>query len=123
MPVPRLRTTRARARRGVRGWAAALTAALLAVLVPPATGAAPSQAAAPTPPPPVTTPAFHTTAAGGPGTATAIRSWQIQSSAVDVDGGDALSQPGYATHGWYVAPARSTVMAAMLADGLYPDVF
>jgi exo-1,4-beta-D-glucosaminidase len=34
-----------------------------------------------------------------------------------------VSRSGYGTHGWYVAPERSTVMASMLADGLYPNVF
>ncbi|WP_052489051.1 sugar-binding domain-containing protein, partial [Streptomyces sp. 150FB] len=63
------------------------------------------------------------TAAGGAGSATPIRSWQVQSSTTVGDDGAALSAPGHSTHGWYVAPARSTVVAALLADGLYPDVF
>ncbi|GHH76804.1 beta-mannosidase [Streptomyces sulfonofaciens] len=125
MPVlsPRSRPgRRAHPRRGRRR-AALLAAALLTALLPFGPGAAPTQAAAQEPPPPVSTPPFRTTPSGGPGTASAIRSWQVQSSAVTGDDGAAVSRTGYGTAGWYVAPARSTVLAAMLADGLYPDVF
>ncbi|GHJ36697.1 beta-mannosidase [Streptomyces sp. TS71-3] len=102
----------------------AVAAVLVAALLPVGLGSGAASAEAKLPPPPVTTPQFHTTPTGAPGTASAIRSWQVQSSAVTggTDGA-ALSRTGYDTSGWYVGPARSTVLAAMLADGLYPDVF
>jgi exo-1,4-beta-D-glucosaminidase len=56
---------------------------------------------------------------GGPA---AVRSWQVQSSAVDRDDGHAISQPEYRATGWYDAPPRSTVMAALLHNGRFPDV-
>ncbi|MDQ1484606.1 MAG: exo,4-beta-D-glucosaminidase [Actinomycetota bacterium] len=63
------------------------------------------------------------TRSAGPGTATAIRGWQVQSSAVDREAGATISRPDYRAAGWLEAPPRSTVMAALLANGQYPDVF
>ncbi len=52
-----------------------------------------------------------------------VHGWQVQSSAVAGRAGESISRPGYRSEGWLAAPARSTVMAALLADGQYPDVF
>jgi exo-1,4-beta-D-glucosaminidase len=101
----------------------ALATVLLAALVPLGAGAGATQAAEPSPRPPVSTPPYTATAAGAPGTGTPVHSWQLQSTEAVGDRGAVISRPGYATPNWYVAPARSTVLAAMLADGLYPDVF
>jgi exo-1,4-beta-D-glucosaminidase len=65
---------------------------------------------------------FAPTRIGGPGTATAIRGWQVQSSAVEHESGATISRPEFRTAGWIDAPARSTVMAALLASGRFPDV-
>src|SRR6185369_6646576 len=49
--------------------------------------------------------------------------FQIQSTAVTGDSGATGSQPGYAANGWYPAGPRSTVLAALLQNGKYPDPF
>ncbi|MFY9527733.1 MAG: sugar-binding domain-containing protein [Candidatus Acidiferrales bacterium] len=49
--------------------------------------------------------------------------WAIQSSAKVRDAGDAISQPGYATQGWYPAAVPTTVVAALVADKIYPDPY
>ncbi len=51
-----------------------------------------------------------------------MRSWQVQSSAVDQGDEATVSRPDYRASGWYDAPARSTVMAALLHNGLFGDV-
>jgi exo-1,4-beta-D-glucosaminidase len=53
----------------------------------------------------------------------ALSSYKIQSSAVTTDAGAAISAPGYAATGWHPAGPRSTVLAALLAEGLYADPF
>jgi len=52
-----------------------------------------------------------------------IRAWQVQSSTIARDAGEAISAPDYRASGWLDAPARSTVMAALLANGHFGDVF
>jgi exo-1,4-beta-D-glucosaminidase len=49
--------------------------------------------------------------------------WAIQSSARVTAAGDALSQPGYETDGWHRAAVPSTVIAALVADGTFPDPY
>lgn len=55
-----------------------------------------------------------------------IGAWQVVSSVANpdepVESGAEVSLPGYSAQGWYVAPARSTVMAALLANGLYEGI-
>ncbi len=65
---------------------------------------------------------FSHTHTAGPGTATPVRSWEIQSSAVEHETGVTISRPDYRTDSWLDAPARSTVMAAMLANGRFPNL-
>ena len=47
--------------------------------------------------------------------------WAIQSSAMAQDPGDVISKPGYQPTGWYPAAMPSTVLAALVADHVYPD--
>jgi len=62
-------------------------------------------------------------AVGGAGTRTALTGYQIQSTGKTSDSGATVSQPGYAATGWYPAGPRSTVLAALLQNGLYADPF
>jgi len=48
--------------------------------------------------------------------------WLIQSSAVATDPGSAVSSGSYVPKGWYPARVPSTVLAALVADGVYQDV-
>ncbi|WP_327407400.1 exo-beta-D-glucosaminidase [Streptomyces sp. NBC_01288] len=57
------------------------------------------------------------------GTATPLSGYAIQSSAKVTDSAAAVSSPGYRATGWHPAGARSTVLAALIADGVYPDPF
>jgi exo-1,4-beta-D-glucosaminidase len=58
----------------------------------------------------------------GSAAATPVPGYLIQSSA-QVPDDAAVSRPGFSTAGWYPAPARSTVYAALLRDNVYPDPF
>jgi exo-1,4-beta-D-glucosaminidase len=49
--------------------------------------------------------------------------WVIQSSARVTAGGEAVSQPGFATAGWHRATVPTTVVSALVADGTYPDPY
>ncbi|MCS0603773.1 exo-beta-D-glucosaminidase [Streptomyces sp. LP11] len=57
------------------------------------------------------------------GTSTPLTGWAVQSSAKVADPAAAVSSPGYAAAGWHPAGPRSTVLAALLADGVYADPF
>ncbi|MGW1288822.1 glycoside hydrolase family 2 protein [Streptomyces sp. NPDC001118] len=57
------------------------------------------------------------------GTATPLTGYAIQSSAKVSDSAASVSSPGYPAQGWYPAAPRSTVLAALLADGVYADPF
>ena len=61
--------------------------------------------------------------AGGAGSTTAIAHWEIQSSAKAQEDGAEVSSPGYSTHDWYAASGRATVLAGLLEDGTYKNVF
>ena len=60
---------------------------------------------------------------GGAGSATAIAHWQIQSSAKAQENGAKVSLPGFSTDGWYPVSGRATVMAGLLENGKYENVF
>ena len=60
---------------------------------------------------------------GGAGSATAIAHWQIQSSAKAQQGGAEISSAGFSTRDWYPVSGRATVMAGLLENGVYKDVF
>ncbi|MEU3980747.1 sugar-binding domain-containing protein [Streptomyces sp. NPDC026672] len=57
------------------------------------------------------------------GTGTPLSGYAIQSTAKVGDDPSAVSSPGYPTSGWHPAGPRSTVLAALLAEGVHPDPF
>ncbi|MFF7356480.1 exo-beta-D-glucosaminidase [Streptomyces filipinensis] len=68
-------------------------------------------------------PAPTTRVPSAAGTGTPLQGYAIQSSAKVSDSPAAVSSPGYPARDWYPAGPRSTVMAALLADGVYADPF
>ncbi|MFD5411481.1 glycoside hydrolase family 2 protein [Streptomyces nojiriensis] len=98
--------------------AGAVAAALLGLLLAPA--AVPSAAAPRFPAGPGSAPAATKVAPGG---TAALTGYAIRSAAEVPDTAAAVSTPGYATSGWHRAGARSTVLAALVADGTHPDPF
>jgi exo-1,4-beta-D-glucosaminidase len=64
-----------------------------------------------------------TQVAGDAGSATAIAHWQIQSSAKAQQSGAEVSSAGYSTRDWYPVSGRATVMAGLLENGTYKNVF
>jgi exo-1,4-beta-D-glucosaminidase len=66
---------------------------------------------------------FAPTPAGDAGSATAIAHWQIQTSAKAQESGAQVSSAGYSTSGWYPVSGRATVMAGLLENGKYENVF
>src|SRR5579862_2844548 len=57
------------------------------------------------------------------GSATAIARWQIQSSAKAQENGAEISSAGFSTEGWYPVSGRATVMAGLMENGKYENVF
>jgi exo-1,4-beta-D-glucosaminidase len=57
------------------------------------------------------------------GSATAIAHWQIQSSAKAQQSGAEVSSTGFSTRDWYPVSGRATVMAGLLENGTYQNVF
>ncbi len=66
---------------------------------------------------------YAVTAARARGEPASVRSWQLASSLDAGDDGSVISLAAYNAGSWLTAPPRSTVMAALLANGEYPDVF
>jgi exo-1,4-beta-D-glucosaminidase len=60
---------------------------------------------------------------GAAGTDIPLSGYAIQSTAKVGDSPQAVSSPGYPVTGWHPAGPRSTVLAALLADGVYADPF
>jgi exo-1,4-beta-D-glucosaminidase len=60
---------------------------------------------------------------GTAGATATLAGWQIRDSAQVSDSGPAISQPGYAASGWLSVAPRSTVMAGLVENGRYPNVF
>ena len=60
---------------------------------------------------------------GEAGSATAIAHWQIQSSAKAQQSGAEVSSAGFSTDGWYPVSGRATVMAGLMENGKYQNVF
>ena len=60
---------------------------------------------------------------GDAGSTTAIAHWQIQSSAKAQEGGAKVSAAGFSTSEWYPVSGRATVMAGLLENGKYENVF
>ncbi len=98
--------------------AAAVAAALLGLLLAPA--AVPSAAAPRLPAGPGPAPTVTAVASGG---TAALTGYAIRSAAEVPDTAAAVSTPGYTTTGWHRAGPRSTVLAALVADGTHPDPF
>ncbi|MEY2226244.1 sugar-binding domain-containing protein [Streptomyces sp. BF23-19] len=95
-----------------------MAAALLGLLLAPA--AVPSAATPRLPAGPGTAPTVTAVASGG---TAALTGYAIRSAAQVPDTAGAVSTPGYATTGWHRAGPRSTVLAALVADGTHPDPF
>ena len=57
------------------------------------------------------------------GSTTAIAHWQIQSSAKAQESGAEISAAAFPTSEWYPASGRATVMAGLLENGKYENVF
>ncbi len=49
--------------------------------------------------------------------------WQIESSCVDHSAGQVISTLAFHSAGWHAATVPSTVVAALVADGTYPDPY
>jgi len=63
-------------------------------------------------------------AAAQPTTTLALaRNWRVQSSAVVKDAGATISTPAFQPAGWYPTSVPSTVLAALVANNVYPDPF
>jgi len=56
-------------------------------------------------------------------TSAAIEHWEIQSSSKAPEGGAEVSSAGYSTKGWYPVSGRATVMAGLLENGKYENIF
>ncbi|GAA2360087.1 glycosyl hydrolase 2 galactose-binding domain-containing protein [Dactylosporangium salmoneum] len=97
-------------------WRLLVGAATLVALGGPGTATASARPAAAAPPAAVPVSA-------APGESTAIPGFVIQSSGKTSDNGGTISQPGYAASGWFAVPARSTVLAGLLYNNVYPDPF
>ncbi|HEY6517138.1 MAG TPA: hypothetical protein VIY50_13420 [Steroidobacteraceae bacterium] len=64
-----------------------------------------------------------TPVASGAGSTTAIATWEIQTSAKAQQGGADISAAGFSTQGWYPVSGRATVMAGLLENGTFRNVF
>lgn len=60
--------------------------------------------------------------AASPGTTSTIPDWRMQTSKTAGQAGDVISAPAYSDSGWMTVPARSTVMAGLIANNRYGDV-
>ncbi|MGC2248997.1 MAG: beta galactosidase jelly roll domain-containing protein, partial [Terriglobales bacterium] len=49
--------------------------------------------------------------------------WQMQSSCIARNGGAEISTPGFHADSWHKASVPTTVVAALVADGTYPDPY
>src|ERR671931_928200 len=49
--------------------------------------------------------------------------WSLRSATNFTDTGATISQPGYSTTGWYSITAPSTVLAGLVANNVYQDVY
>ncbi|MCX4904685.1 sugar-binding domain-containing protein [Streptomyces sp. NBC_00878] len=67
--------------------------------------------------------ARETPVSSAAGSSTPLSGFAIQSSAKVGDPAAKVSSPGYRASGWYPAGSRSTVLAALLANGKYADPF
>ncbi|WP_285629688.1 glycoside hydrolase family 2 protein [Actinoallomurus iriomotensis] len=61
--------------------------------------------------------------APGPGTAPLTSGWRIQSSSVAGTSGAQISRPDYSATGWLPLSQPQTLMAGLVENGRYPNVF
>jgi exo-1,4-beta-D-glucosaminidase len=54
---------------------------------------------------------------------TLTHGWSLQSAAEVADGGEVVSSAGFDASGWFTTAVPSTPMAALVANGLYPDLY
>jgi exo-1,4-beta-D-glucosaminidase len=72
----------------------------------------------------VLAPAPHADPAGAHGTAIPLTSgWMLQSSCSANATGEQISSVAFSTEGWHKTSVPSTVVAALVADGTYPDPY
>ncbi|HLW23326.1 MAG TPA: hypothetical protein VKT22_03070 [Steroidobacteraceae bacterium] len=64
-----------------------------------------------------------TRVAGELGSATPVAYWQIQSVPKAQESGAEVSSARFSTEGWYPVSGRATVMAGLMENGKYKDVF
>ncbi len=88
-----------------------------ALVVSTVVAAAAPSAAAPAPEPRVSA------AVAGPGTSDLNSGWKIQSSAVAGGSGAQISAPGYSAADWLPIRQPETLMAGLIENGRYPNVF
>lgn len=69
------------------------------------------------------TPYSPTQVSADAGSVTAIGHWQMQDSAKAQQDGAAISSAGFSTAGWYPVSGRATVMAGLLENDAYKNVF
>lgn len=89
-----------------------------------ASGSAARRTPTPTPtntPPPITPPPPGP--APNVGSSELAAGWALRSAKQVADGGATLSQVGYSTAGWYPTNVPSTVLAALVANGVYNDIY
>lgn len=65
---------------------------------------------------------MHASVAARPGS-TVIGGWRLASSANVREGGAAISTPGYDDGSWFAVSPRSTVLAGLVENDVYPDLF
>lgn len=60
--------------------------------------------------------------AAGPGQVSTVPDWRMQTSKTATQSGEVISGATYSDSGWLTVPARSTVMAGLIANNKYGDV-
>jgi exo-1,4-beta-D-glucosaminidase len=60
---------------------------------------------------------------GAAGSTTAIDHWEMQSTAKAQQSGTVVSTNDFSTKGWFKVSGRATVMAGLIENGKYPDIF
>src|SRR5437870_10355735 len=49
--------------------------------------------------------------------------WSLRSASNFTDTGATISQPGYSTTGWYLITVPSTVLAGLVANNVYQNIY
>lgn len=60
---------------------------------------------------------------GGGSSTELVRGWKIQSSSMAAGTGAEISRPGYSTAGWLPISQPETLMAGLLENGRFPNIF